>query len=145
MNYRGWRTFRGLEAELVGHYGRTWWASTARFWLWAFNGPVAKFRGAVPVEPGNCPFPPSLCLVLDSVRVHHDSDRVGRDNALPCVECRRNTARTMGWPSIHLAGHCVRYSVHRYRGGSYRMAASCPATHPMNVVLITATVCLTSE
>src|SRR5205823_13484887 len=35
MNDCGGRTFRGLEAELVSRYGRTWWASTARFWLWA--------------------------------------------------------------------------------------------------------------
>jgi hypothetical protein len=45
MNHRGWRTFRGLEAELVRHYGRTWWASTARFWLWATTVLLPSFVG----------------------------------------------------------------------------------------------------
>jgi len=57
MNHRGWRTFRGLEAELVSHYGRTWWASTARFWLWATTALLPGFVGLFLWNPAIVRFP----------------------------------------------------------------------------------------
>jgi len=57
VNHRGWRTFRGLEAELVSHYGRTWWASTARFWLWATTALLPSFVGLFLWNPAIIRFP----------------------------------------------------------------------------------------
>jgi hypothetical protein len=57
MNYRGWRTFSSLEAELVDHYGQTWWASTARFWLWATTVLLPSFVGLFLWNPAIVRFP----------------------------------------------------------------------------------------
>jgi len=51
MNDPGWRTFRGLEAQLVSHYGRKWWASTARLWLWATTALLPSFVGLLLWNP----------------------------------------------------------------------------------------------
>jgi len=57
MKDRGWRTFRGLEAELVSHYGRTWWASTARLWVWTTTVLLPSFVGMVLWNPAIVRFP----------------------------------------------------------------------------------------
>jgi hypothetical protein len=57
MKDRGWRTFRGLEAELVSRYGRTWWASTARLWLWTATVLLPSFVGVVLWNPAIVRFP----------------------------------------------------------------------------------------
>ena len=57
MDNRGWRTFRGLEAELVDQYGRTWWASSARFWLWTATVLIPTSVGVLLWNPAILRFP----------------------------------------------------------------------------------------
>jgi len=57
MNARGWRTFRGLEVGLVEHYGRTWWTSTARLWLWATTALLPGFVSLFLRNPAIVRFP----------------------------------------------------------------------------------------
>ncbi len=57
MNETGWRTFRGLQAELVERYGQTWWASTARFWLWAATAVMPTWVGVLLWAPDIFRFP----------------------------------------------------------------------------------------
>jgi len=74
MNARGWRTFRGLEVGLVEHYGRTWWTSTARLWLWATTALLPGFVSLFLRNPAIVRFPIAtmLCIASSAAGTQHE-------------------------------------------------------------------------